>query len=62
MPCDQIYDLRLRGEPSSEGRRPESESKPKVCEQARPQLSKPKVCDQTEGLRLDGLNTFGIGR
>jgi len=25
-----------RGEPSSEGRRLESESKPKVCEQARP--------------------------
>ena len=31
-------ELMKRGEPISEGRRPESESKPKVCEQARPQL------------------------
>ncbi|MPL90313.1 hypothetical protein SDC9_36361 [bioreactor metagenome] len=47
--CDQVEgNLRLcvlatkgrpqlrRGEPTSEGQRPESESKPKVCEQARP--------------------------
>ncbi len=35
-----------RGEPLSEGRRPESESKPKVCEQARPKPSNSLICKQ----------------
>ena len=49
-----------RGEPSSEGRRPESESKPKVCEQARPQLSKPKVCVRAgRTLKADDLSRGG---
>ena len=49
-----------RGEPSSEGCRPESESKPKVCEQARPQLrrvgrgTRTTSAEQIFDLRPDG--------
>jgi hypothetical protein len=51
----------LRGEPSSEGRRPESESKSLICEQVRPQPSKALPCDQVDRLATPAWRRVGRG-